>query len=70
MTTDTRLSVVSRDVFVGFVRKRPELTAKPVEGESICAMQYVNADSEVIAQAVYSAVAPHTKVAVTYSIEG
>ena len=70
MTTDTRLSVVSRDVFVDFVRERPELTGKPVEGESICAMQYVDAENEVIAQAVYSVAMPHTKVAVTYSIEG
>jgi hypothetical protein len=63
---------VSRETFVAFIKRNPHLVATPVEGTTIAAMQYLDSDGKVIAQAIYSRPVqiPGVKVIPSYVICG
>ncbi len=45
---------VTREKFAAFIAANPHLTPIPVEGRTIAAMQYVDSQNRVMAQAIYS----------------
>ena len=47
------MKVVPRAEFAKFIRLHPELEGKPVESTTLAAMQYVNDQNQVQAQAIY-----------------
>jgi hypothetical protein len=61
---------VTREVFCAFIKRNPHLVATPVEGTTIAAMQYLDSDGKVRAQAIYSkpVQAPNVKVIPSYVI--
>jgi hypothetical protein len=61
---------VNRETFVAFIQANPALVAVPVEGTTIAAMQYLDSNGRVVAQAIYSRPVnlPRVKVIQTYTI--
>ena len=61
---------VTRDTFVQFIRDNPALVAEPIKGTTISAMQYLDSDGKVKAQAIFSnhTNAPNVKVIPSYTI--
>lgn len=60
--------IVSREQFVSFIRKNPDLVGNPIEGQTIVAMQYLDSAGKVKAQAIYSSPVPGCKVIPCYTI--
>lgn len=61
---------VTKEQFAEFIQANPALVAVPVEGTTIAAMQYLDSDGKVKAQAIYSRPVnlPRVKVIPTYTI--
>lgn len=61
---------VSRETFVAFLKAHPELIDNPFVGNTISAMQYLDSNGKVRAQAIYSkpVQSPGVKVIPSYII--
>ena len=59
---------VTREEFVKMLKANPAWVGKPVDGQTISAMQYVDANGQVCAQAIYSSPVRGVKVIPSYTI--
>jgi len=59
---------VTREDFVKALKASPAWVGKPVEGQTISAMQYVDEKGHVRAQAIYSSPVRGVKVIPSYTI--
>jgi hypothetical protein len=64
------MKTVTQEQFRAYIRSHPELTDQPAIGRMVAAMQYVNADNVVMAQAIYGNPnrPPKVKIIPTYAI--
>jgi hypothetical protein len=64
------MKTVTKQQFTQYLIEHPELTDQPAIGRMVAAMQYVNADNVVMAQAIYGNPnrPPKVKIIPTYAI--
>ena len=64
------MKTVTQEQFRAYIRSHPELTDQPAIGHMVAAMQYINDDNVVMAQAIYGNPnrPPKVKIIPTYAI--